>query len=242
MIKRAIDIVISTLALCVFGPFILIAMALIWLQDRRNPIYAGERIGKNGAPFRCFKLRTMTIGADRTGVDTTIRDDPRITPVGAALRKFKIDELPQFWNVLIGDMSLVGPRPNVGREVQKYTAEERRGLALRPGITDISSIVFSDLADILAGSTDPNRDYERLVRPWKSRLMLHYLDHQSVALDFALLALTAIGIFSKPLACRGVAALLSGTGASAELVAVARRDMPLAPAAPPGLERVNFPS
>jgi lipopolysaccharide/colanic/teichoic acid biosynthesis glycosyltransferase len=156
------------------------------------------------------------------------------------LRKFKIDELPQFWNVLEGDMSLVGPRPNVSREVKKYTAEERRVLALRPGITDMSSIVFSDLADLLAGSADPNHDYERLIRPWKSRLMLHYLDHRSIVLDLCLLALTAVGIFSKRLACRGVAALLAGSGAPGELVAVARRDAPLPQAAPPGLEYGNL--
>jgi lipopolysaccharide/colanic/teichoic acid biosynthesis glycosyltransferase len=236
--KRALDIAGSAAALVLSSPVILVATALIWLDDHGNPIYAGERIGKDGAPFRCFKLRTMTIGADRTGVDTTVRGDPRITRLGHVLRKYKLDELPQFWNVLKGDMSLVGPRPNVGREVANYSAEERRSLDIRPGVTDFSSIVFSDLAEILAGSADPNLDYNRLVRPWKSRLMLHYADHRATGIDLALLALTAIGIANKPLARRGVSALLLATGASEELVSVSRRTAPLSPAPPPGLDYI----
>ena len=135
-------------------------------------------------------------------------------------------------------MSLVGPRPNVPREVNLYTAEERRMLALRPGITDFSSIVFSDLGDILAGSKDANLDYNQLVRPWKSRLILHYLDHRSASVDLALLALTAIGIVSGPRARRGVTALLEATAAPAELVAISRRTTPLKPTPPPGTDRI----
>ena len=237
-VKRALDIVGAAVALLLLSPLILTGMFLVWLEDRQNPFYSSYRIGRGGAAFRCYKLRSMRVGADRNAVDTTVRGDPRITPIGHVLRRYKLDELPQFWNVLKGDMSLVGPRPNVAREVALYTGEEQRMLALRPGITDFSSIVFGDLGDVLAGSTDPNLDYNQLVRPWKSRLILHYLDHQGVRVDSALMALTAIAIFSGRTARRGVTRLLEATGASAELIAVSRRTLPLKPTPPPGADAI----
>lgn len=236
--KRAMDIAGSALALVVLSPIICVGMGLVWLQDGRTPIYAGFRIGRGAVPFRCFKLRTMIVDADRTKVDTTISGDLRVTTVGRILRKFKLDELPQFWNVLKGDMSLVGPRPNVAREVELYTSEEQRMLALRPGITDFSSIVFSDLGDLLAGSADPNIAYNQLVRPWKSRLILHYLDHRSLRVDLALVALTALSIVSSDRARAGVTALLQATDAPPELVEISRRISPLEPTPPPGTDKI----
>jgi lipopolysaccharide/colanic/teichoic acid biosynthesis glycosyltransferase len=237
-VKRLVDIIGAVLALVVFGPVIAVSALTIWLHDRHTPLFCGLRVGRGGIPFKCIKLRTMTIDADRTKVDTTVSGDPRIIPVGRRLRRYKLDELPQFWNVLKGDMSLVGPRPNVPREVELYTAEERRMLALRPGITDFSSIIFSDLGEILAGSKDPNLDYNQLVRPWKSRLILHYLDHESAGLDMALLMLTALGILSGTWARRGVILLRKKTGATPELIAVARRSQPLVPTPPPGADAI----
>lgn len=236
--KRTFDVFGAAMALVLFSPFILAGMLLVWLEDRRSPFYCSYRVGRSGTEFICYKLRSMRVGADRNSVDTTVSGDPRITPIGHVLRRYKLDELPQFWNVLKGDMSLVGPRPNVAREVALYTAEERRMLALRPGITDFSSIVFGDLGEVLAGSTDPNLDYNQLIRPWKSRLILHYLDHQGMGVDLALMALTAIAIFSGKTARGGVTRLLEATGATAELIAVSRRMAPLTPTPPPGADAI----
>ena len=122
------------------------------------------------------KIRSMIINADKTGVDSTSSDDMRITSVGKVIRKLKLDELSQLWNVLIGDMSLVGPRPNVKSETDLYTKIEKNLLNVKPGITDFSSIVFSDEGDILSGSDDPDLLYNQLIRPWKSRLSLFYIE------------------------------------------------------------------
>lgn len=236
--KRCFDILVSAAALTVCGPIILIAAAAVRSHDGGPAFYVSRRVGRHGRPLRFFKLRTMIPDADKTGVDTTIAGDQRITPVGRMLRATRIDELPQFYHVLRGDMSLVGPRPNVPREVALYTAEEQRMLQVRPGITDLASIVFSDLGEILANSDNPNRDYNRLIRPWKSRLALFYVDRASVWLDVGILTLTAILFGSRRLALRGVVRLLARHGADPALVAVAGRREPLRPWPPPGSSRI----
>jgi len=238
MMKRFIDISVSAVGLLATAPVLAPAMLAIWLQDRHSPLYLAPRVGQSGRMFRMVKLRSMVVNADRTGVDSTAAHDPRITPVGRLVRRFKLDEIAQLWNVLAGDMSLVGPRPNVERETARYTAVERRLLSVRPGITDISSIVFADLGDILKNSADPNLDYNRLVRPWKSRLGIFYIDNGSIALDFALIALTGIAIASRPLALALVARLLEAIGAPEDLCRVARRAESLTPCPPPGSDRV----
>lgn len=142
--KRVFDVAVSLLAL----PFVFVISLpfaiLIWLQDRRWPIYGGVRVGWNQRPYRQLKLRSMIVGAEKGGVDAAPAADPRITPVGHFIRRRKLDELPQLWNVLLGEMSLVGPRPSCARECAMYSDEEKRILTIRPGITDVSSIVFSD--------------------------------------------------------------------------------------------------
>lgn len=238
MLKRFIDITVSAVGLLATSPVLAPAMLAIWLHDRHSPLYLAPRVGKDGRIFRMVKLRSMVVDADRTGVDSTAARDPRVTPVGRTIRRFKLDELAQLWNVLVGDMSLVGPRPNVERETARYTIIERRLLSVRPGITDISSIVFADLGEILKDSTDPNLDYNRLVRPWKSRLGIFYIDNGSIALDFALIALTGIAIISRPLALALVARLLTAIGAPENLCQVARRSDSLVPCPPPGSDRV----
>lgn len=233
--KRAVDIVMAATALVLLAPVMIIVAALTWLHDFRSPLYPGRRVGMGGRVFRMAKIRTMVVNADALGVLSTAGDDVRLTPIGRIVRRWKLDELPQLWNVLIGDMSFVGPRPNVPSEVALYSHEERQLLSVRPGLTDFASIVFSDLATILQGSADPNGDYNRLVRPWKSRLGLHYLASRSLAVDLTLIVLTVICLVSRQAGLRGVCWLLRRTGASPALIRIAERQDPLVPTLPPGV-------
>ena len=184
------------------------------------------------------KLRSMIVDADKSRIDSTARGDKRITRIGRVIRKFKLDELSQLWNVLIGDMSLVGPRPQVESDVQLYTQLERRLLDVRPGITDFASIVFADEGNILEGAPDPDLRYHQLIRPWKSRLGLHYIASRSFFLDVRLIFVTMLNVFSRRRALTAVAVLLEKTGAEPSLIALARRDDPLVPAPPPGADEI----
>ncbi len=187
-------------------------------------------MGKNCIPFKMFKLRSMYDGADSTGVSSTSSNDKRITPIGKIIRKYKLDEVSQLLNVLIGDMSLVGPRPQVVDEVvNSYTDKEKLLLKIKPGITDISSIVFSDEGDILKNSSDPDKDYNKLIRPWKSQLGLLYVNNNNIIIDLKLIFLTIITIFSRPLALIGINKLLQKLGADDELIQAASRKVPLTP-------------
>jgi lipopolysaccharide/colanic/teichoic acid biosynthesis glycosyltransferase len=155
------------------------------------------------------------------------------------VRRAKLDEITQLWNVLVGHMSLVGPRPNVKRETDLYTVDERRLLNVRPGITDLASIVFSDEGDILRGSADPDLRYNQVIRPWKSRLALLYVDSvASVVLDLRIIALTVLSAVSRPSALRGVARIVQELNGDSALAQVALREAPLAAAAPPGADEI----
>jgi lipopolysaccharide/colanic/teichoic acid biosynthesis glycosyltransferase len=236
MSKRLMDIALSLALLIVAGPVILAAMAVICAYDRGSPIYPAPRVGRGGRDFRMAKLRTMTVYADRRGGSSTSRSDERITAPGRALRRWKIDELPQLWNVLIGQMSLVGPRPNVRRGgVDRYTPEERRLLDARPGVTDLASIVFSDEDLILEGAPDPDACYDRLIRPWKSRLGLLYLRRRTLWVDIRIIMLTVLAIVAKRAALQGVDRILAEWDAAEDLRSVCRRDGPLPWTEPPGL-------
>lgn len=236
--KRLFDIVFSFVGLLVMAPVILLFMLLIWLQDFSSPFYLAPRVGRNGQLFRMVKLRSMVSGADKGGVNSTSMDDNRITWVGHIIRRYKLDEFSQLWNVLIGQMSIVGPRPQVQRDVNLYAEEERHLLDVRPGITDLSSIVFSDEGDILEGSEDPDLRYNQVIRPWKSRLGLFYIQKQTFFLDIFIILLTVIAIASKSLALRGVQRILKKWDADAKLIKVARRDETLYPYPPPGSNEV----
>lgn len=236
--KRLLDVAVASVVLIVSAPLIAVGALLVWSHDRQHPIYRQVRIGRGGAPFQLFKLRSMSAAEPGSTSDTTGRNDPRITPVGGFLRRTKLDELPQLWNVLRGDMSLVGPRPQVPREVALYTEVEQGLLSARPGVTDYASIVYSDLGDIVAGAVDPDIAYSQLVRPGKSRLGLFYVSHPSLLADLAILALTGIALFHAPWARQGVAAVLRRQGADAALVDMAARRHPLTPAPPPGAEAI----
>ena len=151
MIKRLVDILASFFGLLITSPILLPVMFLIWKEDKKSPFYIAPRSGRNDMIFKMVKLRSMVVDADKSGVDSTSGNDMRITPIGHKIRRYKLDELIQLWNVLIGDMSLVGPRPNVKSETDLYTDIENGLLLVRPGITDFSSIVFSDEGEILEG-------------------------------------------------------------------------------------------
>ena len=237
-VKRAFDLVVSLTVLIVMSPVLLVFGLLIFIEDFHQPFYFAPRMGRGHKPFTMIKFRSMSIGADRTGVDSTSSDDKRITHAGRLVRRYKIDELTQLVNVLKNDMSIVGPRPNVERETALYTVEEKRLLSVQPGITDLSSIVFSDEGDILMGKEDPDLAYNQLIRPWKGRLGLFYIDNRSFSLDLRIMLLTALAIVSRTRALAGVVRILEALDAPADLRRIARRDAPLMPTPPPGATRV----
>lgn len=236
--KRVFDILVSGFGLLVTSPILLPVMVLVWLQDRHSPFYIADRVGRGGTNFRMVKLRSMVIHADTSGVDSTSADDKRITWIGAVIRRYKLDELSQLWNVLRGDMSLVGPRPNVARETCLYTEAERHLLDVRPGITDLASIVFSDEGDILAGAADPDLLYNQIIRPWKSRLGLLYVRHRTLVMDVRILWLTALAIVRKPAALRGVVRIVERLTDDALLLRMVRREEALLAYPPPGAAEV----
>lgn len=236
--KRAFDFTVALAGLLLASPLLLAVMVAIWLQDFRSPFYIAPRAARGGGTFRMVKFRSMIVGADKTGVNSTSANDRRITPIGAIVRAYKIDEVLQLWNVFKGDMSLVGPRPQVLADVGLYTSEEKRLLTVRPGITDPASIVFSDEGDILRGDPDPDLLYNQIIRPWKSRLALLYIDRRSLADDIRLILLTAIAILSRPRALAGLQSLLRQWGADETLRRIARRDSPLVPFPPPGVSEI----
>lgn len=238
MAKRVFDISVSFLGLIVTGPILVPVIVAIWLQDFHSPFYVATRIGKNGRPFKMVKLRSMVANADKVGIHSTSAKDPRITAVGHFIRRYKLDELSQLWNVLKGDMSLVGPRPQVQYDVAVYTDIEKRLLSVKPGITDIASIVFADEGEILQDSENPDLDYNRLIRPWKSRLGLFYIDHQSFVLDLHIIFLTVLNFVSRDQALAGIRRILDKFGANEKLKRVASRRKKLKPYPPPGARKI----
>jgi len=236
--KRALDVLAATGVVLVTLPLSLAALAAVWLSDRANPLYVSERIGRYGQSFRFLKIRTMVPLACANAIDTTAAGDPRVTAVGRCIRALKVDELPQLLHVLSGRMSMVGPRPNVPREVTLYTPEERQLLTVRPGITDIASIVFADLAEALRDAADPNIAYNQLIRPWKSRLGLHYVRSASLGSDLQIICCTVSVLFARRWTLRRLSSLLRKTGAPADLCRFVLREEPLRPAPPPGADTI----
>jgi lipopolysaccharide/colanic/teichoic acid biosynthesis glycosyltransferase len=236
--KRLFDIFASSAGLLIFSPILLAAIFLVWWKDRHSPFYIAARVGKDDHPFRMVKLRSMVSGADKTGVDSTSSSDVRITSIGRFIRRYKLDELTQLWNVFKGDMSLVGPRPNVKRETELYTRLERKLLSVKPGITDIASIVFSDEGDVLRDKPDPDIAYNQLIRPGKSILGLIYIDNQSLWLDIKLCFFTAVAILSRKKALAGVQAILRKCNAPDDVCEMAKREEELVPRPPPGGDRI----
>src|SRR5579863_9900983 len=181
--KRLFDVLASTIGLILLSPF-LPAIALAVKASSSGPVfYRGMRAGWRGKAFRLLKFRTMVMNADQIGGPSSSADDPRITRLGGFLRRYKLDELPQLLNVLTGQMSLVGPRPEVIPEVLLYTEDEKRLLEVRPGITDWASIRFRNEGEMLRGSADPHAAYRIKIRPEKIRLGLEYVERHSFWTD-----------------------------------------------------------
>ena len=188
MVRRALDVAGSLVMLVLTAPA-MASIALAVLLDSRRPIlFRQTRIGRGGAPFELLKFRSMT--ALREGPLVTVAGDGRITRAGRVLRRTKLDELPQFWNVLRGDMSLVGPRPEVAEYVRLYPERYRRILTVRPGITDLASIAYRNEESVLASSADPYREYVGTILPAKLSLAEEYLSKRSVGFDFLILLRT----------------------------------------------------
>lgn len=238
--KRLFDIVVSAAVLIAASPLLLGSMLAVWLQDRHSPFYMAPRVARGGGQFTMIKIRSMVINASRSGVNSTGTNDRRITAVGRFIRRWKIDELSQFLNVLAGSMSVVGPRPNTRSwGVDLYTDQELPLLSVRPGITDLSSIIFSDEGEILAGAAHADLEYNRVIRPWKSRLGLFYIEHMSLMLDLRIAWLTFLAILDKSKAIDGVVMILSRHGADPELIATCRRQAPLRAVPPPGADEIE---
>ena len=191
---RFFDIIFSTFGLLLLSPLFLIVYILIRCESKGGGFYCQQRVGKDGRMFGLYKFRSMRTGSDQKGLITVGGHDSRITRMGYFIRKYKIDELPQLWNVLKGDMSLVGPRPEVKKYVDLYTAEQRRVLSVRPGITDYASIEYVDENEILGKADDPDRVYVEEIMPAKIKLNMRYIENQSLKEYFKIIGLTFINI------------------------------------------------
>ena len=197
MAKRFFDMVAAAVGLLFLSPFLFFIALRIRREDSGPVFYRGERGGLHGKPFRIFKFRTMVVDAERLGASSTSDDDQRITNIGKFLRKYKLDELSQLINVMVGDMSLVGPRPEVKKFTDLYTDEEKVILTVRPGITDWASLWNPDEGALLKGSLDPDKDYVEKIRPEKIRLQLKYVRERSFWTDLKITFLTIKTIIFK---------------------------------------------
>lgn len=205
MLKRLIDLLVALLGLVVLFPLLAVLCILIKMGSSGPVFYRGIRTGLGGGKFRIFKFRTMVVNADQIGGPSTADGDARITSVGGWLRKYKLDELPQLINVLAGDMSLVGPRPEVPFYTDMYTPAEKRILTVRPGITDFATLWNPDEGALLAGEPNPEKAYLEKIRPTKIKLQLDYVDKASLATDFKIIFAT-LGVVGSKAFCRSVRA------------------------------------
>lgn len=192
--KRVFDFLCSFIGLLLLSPLLAYITWRITKEDNGPVFYRGVRVGLHGKSFRIYKFRTMVVDAEKLGGSSTSDDDKRITRIGKFLRKYKLDELPQLINVLTGDMSLVGPRPEVKKFTDMYTDEEKVILTVRPGITDWASLWNSDEGAVLAGAEDPDKAYEELIRPTKLKFQLKYVRERSFWIDLKIIILTILAI------------------------------------------------
>ena len=192
--KRAMDIMLSACALAVLWPLLLLIALAIWIDDPGPVFYRQVRVGRNGKTFRIFKFRSMVMDADKKGLAITVGRDSRITRVGAVLRKTKLDELAQLLNVILGQMSFVGPRPEVPKYVELYTPYQRQVLLVRPGITDYASIAYRNENDLLAGAPNPETMYIEQIMPDKIELNMKYLREISPLADIRLILKTIVAV------------------------------------------------
>lgn len=191
--KRLLDVALSGAALVATGPVLAVLAAAVKLDSRGPALFVQTRVGRGGRPIQIPKLRTMVVDSHH-GPAVTAARDPRITRVGALLRRTKLDELPQLWSVLRGDMSIVGPRPEVERYVRQYRPEWRRLLEVRPGLTDLASLAFRDEEELLAAANDRERAYVEVIMPMKLALAVRGVERQSVLQDLTVMARTALAL------------------------------------------------
>lgn len=196
MIKRAFDLLVATILLIFLAPLFLLFIIIIRVGSNGPAFYLQTRVGLHGKDFKIFKFRTMYTGSDKKGLLTVGGKDQRITPAGVFLRKYKLDELPQLINVFIGDMSLVGPRPEVRKYVDLYKDEQLRVLDVKPGITDYASIEYSNENELLAGADDPEKEYINTIMPAKLKLNLKYIAEKSLITDLKIILRTLAKIIS----------------------------------------------
>ena len=194
MIKRSFDLLFASVGLIILSPMV-VCIAIVIKLDSPGPVFfRQERVGQFGRPFRIYKFRTMVTDAERLGAQVTTGDDPRITDLGRFLRKYKIDELPQLINVIIGDMSLVGPRPEVPRYVEAFHEDYKDILTVKPGITDFASLEYKDENELLKSAENPEEQYLKEILPAKIAYYRKYLREQSIATDIKLIFKTLWGI------------------------------------------------
>jgi lipopolysaccharide/colanic/teichoic acid biosynthesis glycosyltransferase len=195
--KRVFDLVLASLAAALLAPLMVAIAAAILLRDGRPVFFRQQRVGQFGRPFRMWKFRTMVRDAEARGGTLTVGGDPRITPLGRWLRRRRLDELPQLVNVLRGEMSLVGPRPETPDFVAGYTPEQREVLRLKPGVTDVASIAYRREGELLAAAADPRELYRREIAPRKIEFSLAYARQANVLTDLGVLARTAACVFER---------------------------------------------
>ena len=193
---RLFDILFSAIGLIILSPLFVILWLLIWMESKGPGLFVQERIGLNGKPFGLYKFRSMRTDSESESLITIGDNDHRITRIGHFIRKYKFDELPQLLNVLKGDMSLVGPRPEVRKYVELYTAEQRKVLNVKPGITDYASIEYVNENELLGNADDPDRVYVEQVMPKKLELNMRYIQDRSLCQYFKIIFLTIKSIVS----------------------------------------------
>ncbi len=192
--KRFFDIIVSFILILLLSPILIILSIMIKLDSSGRVFFMQIRVGRYAKMFKIMKFRTMRTGSDKSGLLTVGNKDTRITKIGYYLRKYKFDELPQLFNVFIGDMSIVGPRPEVQKYVDLYTAEQRKVLTVKPGITDYASIEYSNENEILGRAQDPEKEYIERVMPDKLKLNMKYIETHTIFIDIKLIVLTIIKI------------------------------------------------
>lgn len=194
---RLFDILFSVIGLLLLSPLFLVIYFLIVIESKGGGFYLQNRVGKNGVDFNLIKFRSMRVGSDKKGLITIGNRDPRMTQMGYFIRRFKIDELPQLFNVIKGEMSLVGPRPEVRKYVDMYTSEQLKVLSISPGITDYASIKYADENEILAKSDNPEAVYIEDIMPDKICLNMQYIDNKTVIQYFKIIILTLWKIIKR---------------------------------------------
>lgn len=235
---RLFELILALSILTILLPVFLITTLLIFLTDFDQPFYVANRVGRDGISFKMYKFRSMCNIKSMEHIVSTSETDTRITWIGKIIRKFKIDEFSQVINVILGNMQFVGPRPNVESEIALYTNEEKEILLVKPGITDISSIVFSDLNTILKDSKNVNLDYNQLVRPWKSRLAILYIKNRSFKLDIELMLLTVFNSINRRATLNRLKNIVASYSNDLMLRKIAGRELMLFPYPPPGSDLI----